>query len=62
MVIFGIDFIVKDIVEFWDICCWLNQMYGVDLMKEGVQVYYNLFFELYVSWEVDYIKVDDMMY
>ena len=60
--ILGTDFTAKDIAEPWDTCRWLNQMYGVDPTKEGAQAYYNSLFELYASWEVDYIKADDMMY
>jgi alpha-galactosidase len=35
-------------------------MYGVDPAKEGAQAYYDSLFELYASWGVDYIKVDDI--
>ncbi len=37
-------------------------MFGVDPTKEGAQEYYNSLFELYASWEVDFIKADDMMF
>ncbi len=43
-----------------DTCKWLNSMYGVDMSKEGSQAYYNSLFELYASWGVDYVKVDDI--
>ena len=39
---------------------WLNSMYGIDMTKEGAQEYYNSLFELYASWGVDYVKVDDI--
>ncbi len=39
---------------------WLNTMYGVDMSKEGAQEYYNSLVELYESWGVDYIKIDDI--
>jgi hypothetical protein len=35
-------------------------MYGIDMTKEGSQAYYNSLFELYASWGVDYVKVDDI--
>lgn len=41
-------------------CRWLNTMYGVDMTKKGAQEYYNSLIELYESWGVDYIKVDDI--
>jgi len=40
-------------------CPWLNHMFGVDLKKEGAQEYYNSIINLYASWGVDYIKMDD---
>jgi hypothetical protein len=44
-----------------DTCNWLNSMYGIDMTKEGSQEYYNSLFELYASWGVDYVKVDDIV-
>ena len=44
-----------------DTCGWLNSMYGIDMTKEGSQEYYNSLFELYASWGVDYVKVDDIV-
>jgi hypothetical protein len=35
-------------------------MYGVNPHAEGAQEYYNSVFELYASWEIDYVKVDDI--
>ena len=35
-------------------------MYGVNPAKEGAQEYYDSLFELYASWGVDYVKVDDI--
>ncbi len=42
------------------ICTWLNSMYGVDMTKRGAQEYYNSLFELYASWGVDFVKVDNI--
>lgn len=42
------------------ICTWLNSMYGVDMTKKGAQEYYNSLFELYASWGVDFVKVDNI--
>lgn len=41
-------------------CPWLNHMWGVDMKKPGAQEYYNSIADLYASWDVDYIKMDDM--
>jgi alpha-galactosidase len=47
------------IADTSSICSWLNTMYGVNMDAEGSQQYYNSLFELYASWGVDYIKLDD---
>lgn len=48
------------IADTTSVCRWLNSMYGVDMNKNGAQAYYNSLIELYESWGVDYIKVDDI--
>lgn len=52
----------RSIAKTWDgaICKWNTDMYGVDPAKEGAQEYYNSLFDLYASWGVDYVKVDDI--
>ncbi len=42
------------------ICDWNTDMYGVDCTKDGGQAYYDSLFELYASWGVDFVKVDDI--
>jgi hypothetical protein len=39
---------------------WNADMYGVDTRKPGAQDYYDSVFELFASWGVDYVKVDDI--
>jgi len=57
----GVSGVTADqIADTTSICRWLNTMYGVDMDKEGSQAYYNSLIELYESWGVDYIKVDDI--
>ncbi len=41
-------------------CAWSTAMIGISNTKPGMQEYYNSLFELYASWEIDYIKVDDI--
>jgi hypothetical protein len=41
-------------------CGWLHDMYTIDTLKAGAQDYYNSIFNLYASWGVDYVKVDDL--
>lgn len=42
------------------LCKWLKDMYTVDGNKEGAQEYYNSIFQLYASWGLDFIKIDDL--
>ena len=41
-------------------CRWLHDMYTVVADRPGAQQYYNSLFELYASWGVDFVKVDDL--
>ncbi|GGF01475.1 NPCBM/NEW2 domain-containing protein [Hymenobacter cavernae] len=41
-------------------CNWLHDMYTIVAGKPGAQEYYNSIFELYASWGVDFVKVDDL--
>jgi len=41
-------------------CPWMNHMYGLDMNRPGAQAYLNSILELYASWGVDFIKVDDI--
>jgi alpha-galactosidase len=48
------------IVDTTDTCEWSKMMYGLDMGKPGAQEYVNSLLELYASWGVDFVKVDDM--
>lgn len=41
-------------------CPWMNHMYGLNMSKPGAQAYLNSILNLYASWGVDFIKVDDL--
>ncbi|SFU67158.1 Alpha galactosidase A [Pustulibacterium marinum] len=41
-------------------CKWLTDNYTVVADKPGAQEYYNSIMELYASWGVDFIKIDDL--
>lgn len=60
MPIFGTKFKARDIANSADICEWYNATYGIDMSKPGAQEYYNSIFQLYASWGVDLVKVDDL--
>ncbi len=41
-------------------CTWLRDNYTIVADKPGAREYYNSLLELYASWGVDFIKVDDL--
>ncbi len=50
----------RDIASEFSVCSWNTDMYGVKADVFGAQEYYNSLFELYASWGVDFVKVDDI--
>ncbi len=56
----GTDVTARQIARASSICQWNPDMYGVDPEKEGARAYYDSIFELYASWGVDFVKVDDI--
>ncbi|MBO5056975.1 MAG: glycoside hydrolase family 27 protein [Lachnospiraceae bacterium] len=56
----GTDKTAREIAKTASICQWNTDMYGVDPAKEGARAYYDSIFELYASWDVDFIKCDDI--
>lgn len=57
----GTNYRARDIVMEDSQCDWYFGFYGIDMSKPGAQEYYNSLFELYESWEVDYVKADDLL-
>ncbi|MEJ6951778.1 glycoside hydrolase family 27 protein [Natronospora cellulosivora (SeqCode)] len=60
MKIKGTNITADKIANPYSISKWNPDMYGVDYNKAGAQEYYNSIFELYASWGVDFVKVDDI--
>jgi len=58
--ILGTDARAADIADTRSTCMWNPDMYGVDMNKPGAQAYYDSLFQLYASWGVDFVKVDDI--
>ncbi|WP_130837124.1 glycoside hydrolase family 27 protein [Lachnoclostridium sp. Marseille-P6806] len=56
----GTEYTARQVAHPASICSWNTDMYGVDATKPGAQDYYNSLLELYASWGVDFIKVDDI--
>lgn len=59
--ILGTNGITADMIaDTTSTCRWLDNMYGLDMSKPGAQEYLNSLLELYASWGVDFIKLDDI--
>jgi alpha-galactosidase len=56
----GTNVTARDIYSEKDQCLWLHDMYTIVPGKAGAQEYYNSLFELYASWGLDFVKVDDL--
>lgn len=56
----GTNFRAGDIYTDSLSCTWYHGMKTVDMDKPGAQEYYNSLLEQYSSWEVDFIKADDL--
>jgi alpha-galactosidase len=56
----GTPYHAADIADKDNPCQWNPDMWGVDTTKPGAQAYYDSIAELYASWDVDFIKADDM--
>ncbi len=56
----GTDKTAREIAKTNSICTWNTDMYGVNPEKPGAKEYYSGIFELYASWGVDFVKVDDI--
>ena len=56
----GTDILIKDIVDTLSICTWSNLTYGVDMSKPGSTEYYNSLINKMASWNIDFIKYDDI--
>ncbi len=56
----GSDRTAADIYSTESECTWLQDNYTIVKGKPGAQEYYNSIFDLYASWGVDFVKVDDL--
>lgn len=56
----GTDAGARSIAQSYSVCPWNTNMYGVNPDAKDAQCYYDSLFELYASWGVDFVKVDDI--
>ena len=55
----GTNYTADQIYSTESLCTWLGDNYTI-ADKPGAQEYYNSIMELYASWGVDFIKIDDL--
>jgi alpha-galactosidase len=60
--ILGTDVRAREVAATDSTCAWNTDMYGVDPNAPGAQQYYDSLFDLYASWDVDFVKVDDALF
>ena len=58
--VLGTAYTAADIADPTNTCPWNGDMFGVDMTKPGAQEYYNSVFDLFASWGIDFVKVDDL--
>jgi alpha-galactosidase len=58
--ILGTSVHAADVADTNSLCRWNTDMYGVDMTKPGAQAYYDSVFALLASWDLDFVKVDDL--
>jgi alpha-galactosidase len=56
----GTDLHAADIADTTSTCHWSDDTYGIDMSRLGAQAYYDSVFALLASWEIDFIKIDDL--
>lgn len=56
----GTRYRAADIADKSSTCSWNTDMFGVDMSKPGAQEYYDSVFDLFATWGVDFVKVDDI--
>lgn len=57
----GTSHTASQIADTTSIAEWCPHNYGVDMSKPGAQEWYNSVFKKLADWEVDFVKVDDII-
>lgn len=58
--ILGSPYRAADVADTTSRSAWASSMWGLPLGRPGAQEYYDSLLDLYVAWEVDFIKADDI--
>ena len=58
--VYGTDYTARDIADLDHVCTWNPDNYGLDQKHPGAQAWYDAQLDLFASWGLDFLKVDDM--
>lgn len=56
------DATCDSIADRANVCAWNPDNYGVDMTAPGAQEYYDSVMAQLAAWEVDFVKLDDVLY
>lgn len=56
----GTAYCASDVADLEHICAWNPDNYGLDQAHPGAQAWYDAQLDLFASWGLDFLKVDDM--
>lgn len=56
----GTEFTAKDVADLEHVCKWNPDNYGLNQEHPGAQAWYDAQLDLFASWGLDFLKVDDM--
>jgi hypothetical protein len=57
----GTTFRARDIADTESKCGWSTLTYGLNMDHPGAQVYLDSLFELFGEWDVDFLRIDDLI-
>lgn len=57
----GTRYTADQVADLNAICVWNADNFGVDAARPGAQEWYDSLARLYASWDVDFVKADDML-
>jgi len=58
--VYGTDYTAKDVADLDHVCKWNPDNYGLNQSHPGAQAWYDAQLDLFASWGLDFLKVDDM--
>ncbi len=50
-----------DVADRSSVCPWSTGMFGLDFAQPGARAWYDSIFKLYASWQVNFVKMDNMV-